>query len=272
MARRHDGRLGYTAATQIPPQRMTDRDTQKTHFGFEEVPVAEKARRVGKVFSSVAHNYDVMNDLMSMGIHRVWKRFTIDLADVRPGERVLDLAGGTGDLTRSFARQVGDAGRVLLGDINAEMLTEGRRRLEDAGVLGGIDYVQANAECLPFADESLDCITMAFGLRNVTDKDAALASMYRCLRPGGRLLVLEFSKPLHEGFSRLYDAYSFSVLPLLGRFVARDEAAYRYLAESIRKHPDQETLKGMMETAGFARVQVYNLTGGIVALHRGYRL
>ncbi|WP_043769301.1 bifunctional demethylmenaquinone methyltransferase/2-methoxy-6-polyprenyl-1,4-benzoquinol methylase UbiE [Algiphilus aromaticivorans] len=242
------------------------------HFGFQEVPVREKARRVGAVFSSVASNYDVMNDLMSMGVHRVWKRFTIDLADVRAGETVLDLAGGTGDLARDFARRVGRDGLVLLSDINAEMLEEGRRRLQDEGVVESIDYVQANAECLPLADSSLDCITMAFGLRNVTDKAAALASMYRCLKPGGRLLVLEFSKPLSPAFSRVYDAYSFSVLPLLGRYVARDEAAYRYLAESIRKHPDQDTLKGMMETAGFARVQVYNLTGGVVAVHRGYRL
>ncbi|MCK5769811.1 bifunctional demethylmenaquinone methyltransferase/2-methoxy-6-polyprenyl-1,4-benzoquinol methylase UbiE [Algiphilus sp.] len=243
-----------------------------THFGYQEVPTGEKARRVGAVFTSVARNYDVMNDLMSMGVHRVWKRFAIDLADVRPGETVLDLAGGTGDLARAFAARVGDDGRVLLGDINAAMLVEGRRRLEDDGVVSGIDYLQANAECLPLAPGSVDCITMAFGLRNVTDKDAALASMYRCLKPGGRLLVLEFSKPVNPAFSRAYDTYSFSVLPLLGRFVARDEAAYRYLAESIRRHPDQDTLKGMMEGAGFARVQVYNLTGGVVALHRGYRL
>ncbi|MGB0212859.1 bifunctional demethylmenaquinone methyltransferase/2-methoxy-6-polyprenyl-1,4-benzoquinol methylase UbiE [Algiphilus sp.] len=243
-----------------------------THFGYQEVPTGEKARRVGAVFTSVARNYDVMNDLMSMGVHRVWKRFAIDLADVRPGETVLDLAGGTGDLARAFAARVGEDGRVLLGDINAAMLVEGRRRLEDDGVVSGIDYLQANAECLPLAPGSVDCITMAFGLRNVTDKDAALASMYRCLKPGGRLLVLEFSKPVNPAFSRAYDTYSFSVLPLLGRFVARDEAAYRYLAESIRRHPDQDTLKGMMEGAGFARVQVYNLTGGVVALHRGYRL
>lgn len=243
-----------------------------THFGYQEVPVTEKARRVGAVFSSVARSYDVMNDLMSMGVHRIWKRFTIDLADVRPGEYVLDLAGGTGDLAREFAGKVGDDGLVLLSDINAEMLHEGRRRLDDEGVVQHLDYVQANAECLPFEDGSLDCITMAFGLRNVTDKDSALRSMYRCLKPGGRLLVLEFSKPLNATFSRVYDAYSFSMLPLLGRVVARDEASYRYLAESIRKHPDQDTLKGMMDAAGFARTQVYNLTGGVVAVHRGYRL
>ncbi|WP_421718252.1 bifunctional demethylmenaquinone methyltransferase/2-methoxy-6-polyprenyl-1,4-benzoquinol methylase UbiE [Algiphilus sp.] len=243
-----------------------------THFGYQEVPVAEKARRVGAVFSSVARNYDIMNDLMSMGVHRIWKRFTIDLADVRSGETVLDLAGGTGDLARDFAGKVGPDGLVLLSDINAEMLQEGRRRLDDEGIVQSLDYVQANAECLPFEDASLDCVTMAFGLRNVTDKDAALRSIYRCLKPGGRLLVLEFSKPLNPAFSRVYDAYSFSVLPLLGRVVARDEGSYRYLAESIRKHPDQSTLKGMMEAAGFARTQVYNLTGGVVAVHRGYRL
>lgn len=266
MARRLSGALRYTA-------RMSEqRDSDTTHFGYQEVPLREKAKRVGAVFSSVARNYDIMNDLMSMGVHRIWKRFTIDLADVRAGETVLDLAGGTGDLARDFARRVGRDGLVVLSDINAEMLWEGRRRLQDEGVVRDVDYLQANAEQLPLADASLDCITMAFGLRNVTDKAAALASMYRCLKPGGRLLVLEFSRPLSPLFSRVYDAYSFSALPLLGRYVAQDEAAYRYLAESIRKHPDQATLKGMMEDAGFARVQVYNLTGGVVAVHRGYRL
>jgi demethylmenaquinone methyltransferase/2-methoxy-6-polyprenyl-1,4-benzoquinol methylase len=243
-----------------------------THFGYQQVPKGEKARRVGAVFSSVARNYDVMNDLMSMGVHRVWKRFTIDLAGVRAGEKVLDLAGGTGDLAMAFARAVGTEGQVVLADINAAMLEQGRERLTDRGVVGNVEYVQANAECLPFEDASFDLITIAFGLRNVTDKDAALASMTRCLKPGGRLMVLEFSKPVNPGLSKLYDTYSFSVLPLLGRLVARDEAAYRYLAESIRMHPDQDTLKGMMENAGLSRVQVYNLTGGIVALHRGYRL
>ena len=253
-------------------QDETDVNPQLTDFGYQKVPRHEKARRVGEVFSSVARNYDVMNDLMSLGIHRVWKRFAIDLAGVRRGERVLDLAGGTGDLTAAFARATGSQGRVVLADINAEMLEQGRARLTDRGVVGNVEFVQANAECLPFEEGSFDCITIAFGLRNVTDKDAALASMRRCLKPGGRLLVLEFSKPVNAGLSRLYDVYSFSVLPLLGRVVARDEAAYRYLAESIRMHPDQQTLKGMMENAGLSRVQVYNLTGGIVALHRGYRL
>ncbi len=242
-----------------------------THFGYEDVPVAEKQKRVGAVFSSVAQRYDVMNDLMSLGIHRIWKRFTIDLAAVRPGERVLDIAGGTGDLTREFRRQVGAQGLAILSDINAEMLGQGRARLTDRGIVD-VPLVQANAEKLPFADGIFDCVTIGFGLRNVTDKDAALRSITRVLKPGGRLLVLEFSKPLSAGLSKLYDEYSFRVLPLLGRFVAQDEASYRYLAESIRMHPDQETLKGMLENAGLSRVQVYNLTGGIVAVHRGFRI
>ncbi|MEC9362282.1 bifunctional demethylmenaquinone methyltransferase/2-methoxy-6-polyprenyl-1,4-benzoquinol methylase UbiE [Sinimarinibacterium flocculans] len=242
-----------------------------THFGYEQVPAGEKQSRVAGVFSSVARRYDLMNDLMSMGIHRLWKRFAVDLAGVRPGETVLDVAGGTGDLTKAFRRAAGPQGQVILSDINAAMLGEGRRRLIDAGV-SGVPLVQANAECLPFADASFDCITIGFGLRNVTDKDAALRSMRRCLKPGGRLLVLEFSKPVIEPLSRAYDQYSFKVLPLLGRYVAQDEASYRYLAESIRMHPDQATLKDMMEGAGLERVQVYNLTGGIVAVHRGFRL
>ncbi|MDT0495812.1 bifunctional demethylmenaquinone methyltransferase/2-methoxy-6-polyprenyl-1,4-benzoquinol methylase UbiE [Algiphilus sp. W345] len=243
-----------------------------THFGYEQVPVTDKAKRVREVFSSVAAKYDLMNDLMSMGVHRVWKRFAIDLAGVRSGERVLDVAGGTGDLTAAFARAVGASGLAVLSDINAAMLEEGRSRLTDRGIVGNVPAVQANAECLPFADNSFDCITIGFGLRNVTDKDAALRSMLRTLKPGGRLLILEFSKPLHEGFAKLYDQYSFKVLPRLGRFIARDEDSYRYLAESIRMHPDQDTLKSMMELAGFSRVQVYNLTGGVVAVHRGYKL
>ena len=241
-----------------------------TDFGYQKVPLGEKQKRVAGVFTSVARNYDLMNDLMSLGVHRVWKRFVIDLAGVRAGERVLDVAGGTGDLSREFSKQVGDQGLVVLSDINAAMLGEGRSRLADRGVVG-VPLVQANAENLPFADSSFDCITIGFGLRNVTDKDAALRSMLRVLKPGGRLLVLEFSKPVSEGLSKIYDQYSFKVLPLLGRLVAKDEGSYRYLAESIRMHPDQETLKKMMETAGFARVQIYNLTGGIVAVHRGFR-
>ena len=246
-------------------------DSGTTHFGFEQVPVGEKRTRVAGVFDSVASKYDLMNDLMSFGIHRLWKRFVIDLAGVRAGEKVLDVAGGTGDLSREFARQVGPRGLVVLSDINAAMLGEGRRRLADRGVVN-LPIVQANAECLPFAEGSFDCITIGFGLRNVTDKDKALRSMYRSLKPGGRLLVLEFSKPTSAGLSKIYDQYSFKLLPLMGRLVANDEASYRYLAESIRMHPDQATLKGMMESAGFGRTQVYNLTGGVVAVHRGFRL
>jgi demethylmenaquinone methyltransferase/2-methoxy-6-polyprenyl-1,4-benzoquinol methylase len=242
-----------------------------THFGFQQVPVGEKQKRVAGVFTSVAQKYDLMNDLMSFGVHRLWKRFVIDLAAVGSGEKVLDVAGGTGDLTREFARQVGPRGLAVLSDINAAMLNEGRSRLADKGVVG-VPLVQANAEKLPFADGSFDCITIGFGLRNVTDKDAALRSMTRCLKPGGRLLVLEFSKPLVEPLSKIYDQYSFKLLPLMGKLVANDAESYRYLAESIRMHPDQQTLKGMLENAGLGRVQVYNMAGGIVAVHRGFRL
>ncbi|MFA5941871.1 MAG: bifunctional demethylmenaquinone methyltransferase/2-methoxy-6-polyprenyl-1,4-benzoquinol methylase UbiE [Sinimarinibacterium sp.] len=249
----------------------SDKKPGYTHFGYEQVPVGDKQKRVAGVFTSVARRYDLMNDLMSMGVHRLWKRFVIDLAGVRSGERVLDVAGGTGDLTREFARAVGPSGLAVLSDINAAMLGEGRRRLLDKGVVS-VPVVQANAERLPFEEASFDCITIGFGLRNVTDKDAALRSMTRCLKPGGRLLVLEFSKPLYEPLSRVYDQYSFKLLPLMGRLVANDEDSYRYLAESIRMHPDQATLKNMMEAAGLSRVQVYNLTGGIVAVHRGFRL
>lgn len=249
----------------------TEKPQATTHFGYQEVPVAEKRHRVAGVFSSVARRYDVMNDLMSLGIHRLWKRFVVDLAGVRPGERVLDVAGGTGDLVRVFARQVGPDGLAILSDINPDMLGEGRNRLLDEGLVA-VPCVQANAECLPFAEASFDLITIGFGLRNVTDQPRALASMTRCLKPGGRLIVLEFSKPVSASLSRVYDEYSFQVLPRLGRWVARDEAAYRYLVESIRRHPDQATLKAMMESAGLSRVQFYNLTGGIVAVHRGYRL
>ncbi|AXQ27413.1 bifunctional demethylmenaquinone methyltransferase/2-methoxy-6-polyprenyl-1,4-benzoquinol methylase UbiE [Solimonas sp. K1W22B-7] len=253
-----------------PPQKDGN-PSGTTHFGFQDVPTAEKQKRVAGVFTSVAGSYDIMNDLMSFGVHRIWKRFAIDLAGVRPGERVLDVAGGTGDLTREFARLAGPRGQVILTDINAAMLGEGRRALADRGVVG-VPLVQANAEKLPFAEGSFDCITISFGLRNVTDKDAALRSMKRCLKPGGRLLVLEFSKPQSQLLGKVYDQYSFRLLPLMGQLVARDADSYRYLAESIRMHPDQETLKGMMQTAGLERVQIYNMTGGIVAVHRGFRL
>jgi demethylmenaquinone methyltransferase/2-methoxy-6-polyprenyl-1,4-benzoquinol methylase len=243
-----------------------------TDFGFSEVPVADKARRVRQVFDSVAPRYDLMNDLMSLGLHRVWKHLAVELAAARPGERMLDLAGGTGDLTRLLAPRVGSAGRVLLADINGAMLARGRDRLLDAGVAGNVDFLQLDAERLPLADQCLDCVVIGFGLRNVTDKQAALAEMHRVLQPGGRALVLEFSRPVLPGLKPLYDAYSFQVLPRLGRLVAGDAASYRYLAESIRRHPDQDTLLGMLHAAGFERCQYFNFTGGIVAVHRGYRL
>ncbi len=242
-----------------------------THFGFKTVAAKEKQQHVRGVFDSVADRYDIMNDVMSLGIHRLWKRFTIDLSGLRPGEKVLDIAGGTGDLGLQMARKVGAKGMVVLSDINAAMLGHGRERSIDKGQVHNVRFAQANAEILPFADNSFDCLSIGFGLRNVTDKQKALASMYRVLKPGGRLLVLEFSKPTLPGLAKLYDEYSFRLLPTMGRIVANDEESYRYLAESIRMHPDQDTLKGMMEKAGFDRCQYYNLTGGIVAVHRGYK-
>lgn len=241
-----------------------------TDFGYTQVPWEDKANKVAEVFHSVANKYDVMNDLMSLGIHRIWKRFTIELSGVHAGNSVLDLAGGTGDLAAKFSQLVGPTGNVVLADINGSMLQVGRERLTDRGVVGNIDYVQANAECLPFADDTFDCITIAFGLRNVTDKQAALNSMHRVLKPGKPLLVLEFSKP-NKPLQPIYDAYSFSILPWLGKLITNDADSYRYLAESIRMHPDQETLKGMMQQAGFISCEYFNLTGGIVALHRGYK-
>jgi len=248
---------------------MTDRST--TDFGYERVPWEDKARRVRGVFDSVAGNYDLMNDLMSGGVHRLWKHFTLSLTGLRPGQRALDVAGGTGDLSIGMARQVGERGLVILTDINGSMLARGRDRLIDAGMASHLRYVQADAERLPFADGSFDCVTIGFGLRNVTDKPAALASMRRTLKPGGQLIVLEFSHPAAPGLKTLYDAYSFRVLPLLGKLVAGDEASYRYLAESIRMHPNQETLLRMMEAAGLEGCRYHNLSGGIVAVHRGYR-
>ena len=250
---------------------MVDQTPETTHFGFKTVATTEKASKVAQVFHSVAAKYDLMNDLMSFGIHRVWKRFTIDCSGVRRGQKVLDLAGGTGDLAAKFSRIVGEQGEVVLADINDSMLKIGREKLRNLGVIGNINYVQANAEALPFPDNHFDCITIAFGLRNVTDKDKALRSMYRVLKPGGRLLVLEFSKPLLEPLNKAYDAYSFHILPKIGELVAHDSESYRYLAESIRMHPDQETLKSMMDDAGFENPTYFNLTGGIVALHRGYK-
>lgn len=249
-----------------------DPDRETTHFGYRQVPIGEKQERVRAVFDSVAHRYDLMNDLMSLGIHRLWKRRTIELAGVRRGQRVLDLAAGTGDLAERFARLVGPDGAVIMSDINEAMLGQGRARLVNAGVIGNLDYCLANAERLPFADNSFDCISIGFGLRNVTHKQYALNEMFRVLRPGGRALVLEFSHPTARPLARAYDLYSFSVLPTLGRLVTGDADSYRYLAESIRMHPDQETLREMMGQAGLERCQFYNLTGGIVAIHRGYKL
>lgn len=250
---------------------MADQPHETTDFGFRTVARDKKQAMVADVFHSVAAKYDVMNDLMSFGIHRIWKRFTIDCSGVRRGQRVLDLAGGTGDLAAKFSRMVGEQGQVVLADINDSMLKIGREKLRDRGIVGNISYVQANAEALPFPDDYFDCITISFGLRNVTDKDKALRSMFRVLKPGGRLLVLEFSKPLLAPLSKAYDAYSFHVLPKIGALVVKDADSYRYLAESIRMHPDQETLKGMMGNAGFDNVTYFNLTGGIVALHRGFK-
>jgi demethylmenaquinone methyltransferase/2-methoxy-6-polyprenyl-1,4-benzoquinol methylase len=244
-------------------------DQKTTHFGFKTIDANDKVGMVAGVFHSVAAKYDVMNDLMSAGIHRVWKRFTIEVSGVRKGNSVLDVAGGTGDLTAKFSRLVGPEGRVVLADINDSMIAVGRDKLTDVGVVDNIEFVQANAECLPFEDNSFDVVSIAFGLRNVTDKDAALRSMLRVLKPGGRLLVLEFSHPENAMLQKAYDTYSFSILPKLGQLVAGDAESYQYLAESIRMHPDQETLKGMMQEAGFEQVDYYNMTGGIVALHKG---
>ncbi|MDX1732723.1 MAG: bifunctional demethylmenaquinone methyltransferase/2-methoxy-6-polyprenyl-1,4-benzoquinol methylase UbiE [Halioglobus sp.] len=248
---------------------MSDKDT--THFGYREVDTDSKAGLVADVFHSVAARYDLMNDLMSAGIHRIWKRFTIELSGVRRGHVVLDIAGGTGDLAAQFADLVGSVGRVVLADINDSMLRVGRDKLLDSGRVGNIEFVQADAQHLPFPDDSFDCITIAFGLRNVTDKDLALRSMLRVLKPGGRLLVLEFSKPTSELLSRAYDAYSFNIIPRIGKLVAQDSDSYQYLAESIRMHPDQQTLLEMMEDAGFCRCEYHNMTGGIVALHKGIK-
>lgn len=243
----------------------------KTHFGYKTVAADQKEAMVAKVFDSVAAKYDIMNDVMSLGIHRLWKRYTIDMAGARKGMQVLDLAGGTGDLTAKFSRIVGPTGKVVLSDINPSMLEVGKDKLRDQGLVQNIEYVEANAEDLPFADDQFDIVTMAFGLRNVTNKDNALASIYRVLKPGGRLLVLEFSKPTNPGLAKVYDAYSFHLLPKMGELVANDAESYQYLAESIRMHPDQDTLAQMMRDAGFDSVDYTNLTGGIVALHKGFK-
>ena len=245
---------------------MTDKTTD---FGYRQVPEEDKAKRVGDVFKSVAPSYDVMNDLMSLGLHRVWKRFALELSGVRAGSRVLDVASGSGDLAAAFARRAGPTGQVWMTDINAAMLAVGRDKMIDQGIFPPLAL--CDAEKLPFPADTFDCVSVAFGLRNMTHKDRALAEMTRVARAGGRVIVLEFSKPW-KPLARAYDAYSFSVLPALGKYVANDEAAYRYLAESIRMHPDQDTLKAMMEAAGLAKVEYFNLTAGVVALHRGYKL
>ncbi|KTC86915.1 bifunctional demethylmenaquinone methyltransferase/2-methoxy-6-polyprenyl-1,4-benzoquinol methylase UbiE [Legionella brunensis] len=249
---------------------MTDNE-KVTHFGFESVAWDEKEKKVGAVFKSVAKNYDLMNNIMSIGVHHLWKRFTIEISQVRPGHSVLDLAGGSGDLTRLLSRKVGESGKVILADINEAMLAVGRDRLLDEGLFTNIDFVQANAQSLPFANNSFHCITIGFGLRNVTDKDEALRSMYRVCKPGGKLMVLEFSTPTLPGLKPIYDLYSFKVLPKLGEFFAQDGESYQYLAESIRMHPNQEGLKTMIEKAGFEDCHYYNLSGGIVALHIAYK-
>ncbi|GMR21161.1 MAG: bifunctional demethylmenaquinone methyltransferase/2-methoxy-6-polyprenyl-1,4-benzoquinol methylase UbiE [Gammaproteobacteria bacterium] len=254
---------------------MSTADSKKdktTHFGYRDVSESEKAGLVADVFHSVARKYDVMNDVMSFGAHRLWKRFAVGQSGVRAGQRVLDLAGGTGDLTRLFSKRVGADGEIVTADINNSMLEVGRERLIDQGLVKGIFFVQCDAESLPFVENSFDCVVIAFGLRNVTRKQRALESMYRVLRPGGVAMILEFSKPALPGLNKIYDFYSFTALPFMGRVIVDDEDSYRYLAESIRKHPDQETLKGMMETAGFERTHYFNLSGGIVALHKGHKL
>ena len=249
----------------------SEKPDNTTHFGYKTVNTEEKAGKVAEVFHSVASSYDLMNDLMSAGVHRLWKRMTIEMAGVRRGHKVLDIAGGTGDLAAKFSRIVGSEGQVVLADINDSMLKVGRDRLMDRGVVNNIQFAQANAQFLPFPDNTFDVITIAFGLRNVTDKEMALRSMNRVLKPGGRLLVLEFSKPPSQLLSKIYDRYSFSILPKLGQLFAKDGDSYQYLAESIRMHPDQETLKGMVENAGFSNCDYHNMTGGIVALHRGVK-
>ena len=243
-------------------------EQKTTHFGFKTVNEAEKQQKVGEVFHSVAQKYDVMNDVMSAGMHRLWKRFAVDTSGVKAGDKVLDIAGGSGDLSKLFSQKVGASGSVILTDINASMLTVGRDRMIDAGL--NVPAAQCNAEFLPFADNRFDCVIVAFGLRNMTHKDAALKEMQRVLKVGGRLLVLEFSK-VWQPLEKIYDAYSFKLLPFMGKLIAKDAESYEYLAESIRMHPDQETLKQMMEQAGLSRVDYYNLSAGVVALHKGYK-
>lgn len=242
-----------------------------THFGYETIDAKEKAGKVADVFHSVADNYDLMNDLMSAGIHRLWKHMTIEMSGVRKGHKVLDIAGGTGDLAAKFSKIVGSEGSVVLADINESMLKVGRDRLIDRGIIENVMFSQADAQYLPFPDNTFDVITIAFGIRNVTDKDMALRSMLRVLKPGGKLLILEFSKPTSSLLSKIYDTYSFNVLPRLGEVFANDSDSYKYLAESIRMHPDQSSLLQMLDSAGFENTDFHNMTGGVVALHRGIK-
>lgn len=244
----------------------------KTHFGFQEVDENKKESLVADVFSSVAGKYDVMNDVMSFGIHRIWKKIALNQTGLKKGQHALDVAGGTGDLTYTLSQQVGPTGKVILSDINPDMLEQGRQRLIDRGIAGNVEFVEANAEDLPFDDNQFHAITIAFGLRNVTNHSKALSSMFRVLKPGGRLLVLEFSKPVVPGLNKAYDFYSFNVLPKIGKLIANDSKSYQYLAESIRMFPDQETLKSLMQKAGFERCTFHNMSGGIVALHKGFKL
>ena len=244
---------------------------ESTHFGYKTIPAKDKASYVAGVFDSVANKYDIMNDIMSGGVHRIWKHITVEISRVKPGQKVLDVAGGTGDLAAKFAKRVGPSGHVVLSDINQSMLDVGRDRLIDKGLVKNISYVLADAQTLPFQDDSFDIVSIGFGLRNVTDKDRALISMRRVLRPGGKLLILEFSKPYSDIISKLYDEYSFKIIPKLGKLFANDEGSYKYLAESIRVHPDQETLKQMVQKAGLLNVEYINMSGGIAAVHMGIK-
>ena len=264
--------LRHNAHMNQDPKNQAIPDADTTHFGFRDVPVGEKQKLVGEVFSSVAGKYDLMNDLMSLGVHRIWKRYFVGTSGVKRGDRILDLAGGTGDIAMLLHERVGDTGEVIIGDINAAMLSVGRDRLNDKGVVRGLQYVQLNAESLPFPDKSFDIVTIAFGLRNVTDKAKALRDMHRVLKVGGRVLVLEFSQVKPQWFRPIYDFHSFKVLPKLGKLFANDADSYQYLAESIRKHPNQESLQAMISEAGFDRCSHRNLSGGIVAIHSGYRI